>query len=74
MRSHIFRHFYSEIITLNVFLTSTVVYMIFLRVDTFFYTVFICEFSHLDQFYSFTRVIHSCRFLPQYLSDTRAIF
>ena len=55
--------FYSSLLPqysghLNFFLTSTIVYIIFLKVDIFFYTVFICEFSYLDQFYSFTRAIH----------------
>ena len=35
---------------------------------------FYCEFNYLDQFYSFTRVIHSHRLLPQCLSITRSIF
>ena len=35
---------------------------------------FFCKFSYLDQFYSFTRAIILFHFLPQCLSDTRAIF
>ena len=53
---------------------STIVYIIFLRADIFLCIAFICEFSYSDQFYSFTRAIHSYHLLQQCLSVTRAIF
>ena len=73
MRSQIFRYFYFGIITVDFSLTSTIVYIIFHSVDIFFCTVFICEFSYVDQFYSFIRAIHLYRFLKQCLSVTHAI-
>ena len=58
MRSPIFRHFYSGIITLNFFLTSRIVYIIFLRVDIFFSILFVTAMfiRHTCDFVSFFRL------------------